>query len=531
MGRLVAAVDVGTGSARAGIFDAGGALLGRAEQPITMHRPAPGRYEQESGEIWEAVGAALRGARSAAGARPAAVAGLAFDATCSLVLRDTTGAPLAASDDAPGRRDTIAWLDHRALDDAGRADAAREAAPLIARLGGSMSPEFQLAKLMWLKRACPEAWARLGAAYDLADHLAERATGAGGRSRCTLACKWGWDTAGPGWPAAALAGLGLGDMAQRCAMPPAPAAVGRSLGPLKPEAAAELGLEAGCAVAAGLIDAHAGALGSLGGLSGAALDTSAALVAGTSNCIMAFLAARDPVPGLWGPMADGILPGRGIAEGGQSASGALLDHVCRLWGQGTEPGAEMHARVLSRIAELRAAEGPDLAPDLHVLPDVHGSRSPLPDAAARGAVAGLSLDASFDGLCRLYWRTAVALALGLRSILDHMAAAGIDIRRLHLAGGHARSPLLVGLYADATGRPVAISRAPDPVLLGGAMAAAAGAGLHPDLAAAAGAMAQPFDLLDPDKGAVPRMARDARIQAAMRRHRAEIADLGRRLED
>ena len=74
----------------------------------------------------------------------------------------------------------------------------------------------------------------------------------------------------------------------------------------------------------------------------------------------------------------------------------------------------MHARIVARVAELRAAE-PDLAPRLHVLPDFHGNRSPLADPRALGAIRGLPLDASFDALCRLYWRTCVAIALGVRA--------------------------------------------------------------------------------------------------------------------
>ena len=95
---LVAAIDVGTGSARAGIFDATGRLLGRAEQPIDTHAPAPGHAEQDSTRIWRAAAAALRAARAEAAARPAAVAGLAFDATCSLVLRDAHGRPVTVSE-------------------------------------------------------------------------------------------------------------------------------------------------------------------------------------------------------------------------------------------------------------------------------------------------------------------------------------------------------------------------------------------------------------------------------------------------
>ncbi|TKD39960.1 MAG: ribulokinase, partial [Mesorhizobium sp.] len=49
---FVCAVDVGTGSARAGILDTGGTLLGRAEHPIVMNRPKADHAEHDSQDIW-----------------------------------------------------------------------------------------------------------------------------------------------------------------------------------------------------------------------------------------------------------------------------------------------------------------------------------------------------------------------------------------------------------------------------------------------------------------------------------------------
>ena len=60
--QFVCAVDVGTGSARAGILDSGGNLLGRAEHPIAMHQPKPDHAEHDSQDIWSAVCRAVRAA-------------------------------------------------------------------------------------------------------------------------------------------------------------------------------------------------------------------------------------------------------------------------------------------------------------------------------------------------------------------------------------------------------------------------------------------------------------------------------------
>ena len=516
---LLAAIDVGTGSARAGIFDATGRLLARAERPIETNAPAPGHAEQDSSQIWQAACAALRTARADAAARPEAIAGLAFDATCSLVLRDAHHRPLTVSTTGDDRWDTLLWIDHRAIPEAEACTAT--AHPALATTGGTMSPEMQLPKLMWLKRHLPRTWSRTALAFDLADFLAWTATGTTTRSVCTLACKWNYrPDATPAWPHDFLEAIGLPDLLPRTGLPDNATPVATDLGPLTARAARDLGLTPATRVATGLIDAHAGALGVLGPLAAAPdLERHLALIAGTSSCLMQLARTPRAIPGLWGPHRGAVLPGLWLSEGGQSASGALLDHLLRLHGLAPNPGE--HARVIARVTELRAAD-PDLAPRLHVLPDFHGSRSPHPDPRALGVISGLPLDASFDALCRLYWRTCIAIALGLRGIIEHLEAHGVPVGTLHVAGGHTRNPLLMQLYPDATGRPTIEPRAPDAVLLGTAMVAATGAGLHPSLAAAAGAMAQGGSLRAPDPAGAARADRDWQAFTAMLRHRAEL---------
>lgn len=516
---LVAAVDIGTGSARAGLFDATGRLVARAEAPLETWTTADGHAEQSSAQIWEATAAALRAARAEAAADPAHVVGLAFDATCSLVLRGAAGEPVTVSTTGDDRRDTMLWLDHRATREA-QAISAAGPHPVLDHSGGALSPEMQLPKLLWLKRHLPDTWHRTAHAFDLADFLGWAATGNAARSRCTLACKWGYLAhEAEAWPRDFHARIGLPDLLARTGQPATATPVAADLGPLTAKAAAHLGLAPETRVGAGLIDAHAGALGVLGRLDAPELERHLALIGGTSSCVMALSVTPRAARGVWGPHLGAVLPGLWVSEGGQSASGALLDHVLAL--HGVTPGRETHARVIARVTELRR-ETPDLAPRLHVLPDFHGNRTPDADPDALGVISGLTLDGSFDGLCRLYWRTCVGLALGVRRILDHLGAHGMTADTLHVAGGHARHPLLMELYADATGVRTVEPATSDAVLLGTAMAAATAAGLHPSLTAAARAMGGSGRVRDPDPSAAARMERDWRAFGMLHRHRAEL---------
>lgn len=494
---LALAVDVGSTAARAGIFDRDGRLLGRASHPFAVHRPVTDHAEHSSDEIWAAVCTATRGTLAEAGCDPARIAGLAFDATCSLVMLDATGRPVTVSSSGEDRWNVVMWADHRATGEAAEMTATGHR--VLDHVGGVMSPEMELPKLAWLKRNLPATWSRTGTVLDLADFLLWRATGRIAVSACTVTCKWTYLAhEQPGWQGDFLDAVGLEDLMPRGLLPERALPIGTAAGPLSAAAAAELGLSPGCIVGVGLIDAHAGGLGVLGGVPAAEFDRRLAMIAGTSTCHMAVCAAPRPVPGVWGPYFDAMIPGLWLNEGGQSASGALLEHIIDLHAEGRALGSGRHDRIAARIAELLAAEGPAMLGLLTVLPDFHGNRSPLADPEARGAIFGLSIDASFDGLARLYYAAALGIALGTRQIVDALDRAGYAIDTLHLTGGHVANPVLVRLYADATGRRVVLPEQEDGVLLGTATVAAAAAGLHPSLAAAGQAMVRSGRTVEPD---------------------------------
>jgi FGGY-family pentulose kinase len=518
----VVAVDVGTGSARAGVFSPDGRMLARAEHPIALNRPRPDHAEQSSDDIWSAIAAAVREARAAARVTGEAVAGISFDATCSLVALDEWDRPASVSTTGEDRWNVVAWLDHRAIAEAEACTASGHS--VLDWLGGTMSPEMEIPKLMWLKRTRPEAWRRYRRILDLADFLAFRACGSNARSCCTLTCKWTYLAhQEPGWQDDFLALVGLADLGARTAVPAHASSIGAPLGRLTEVAAADLGLTTNCTVGCGLVDAHAGTLGVLGqalGRGGAELDRNLALIAGTSTGHMALSAAPRRVKGVWGPYRDAVAPGLWLNEGGQSATGGLLDHLLEWHAKGAALGPRGHAVVLERIAALRAEEGQAFADRLMVLPDFHGNRSPLAEPDALGVISGLSLDASLDSLARLYFAAAVGIALGTRHILDALNAVGYTIDRLHVAGGHTRNPLLMELYADVTGCAVtAPADGTDAVLLGTAMVAAAAAGLHPDLRAAAAAMARAGTTRQPNPARRDGYARRYRAFLHMHEHR------------
>ncbi|MBN7805526.1 FGGY-family carbohydrate kinase [Agrobacterium rosae] len=521
MRQHLVAVDVGTGSARAGVFDASGRLIARATHPIIMQRPKENHAEHDSADIWNAVCIAVRKTMADADIPASSVAAIGFDATCSLVVRGPRGEQVTVSTTGEERFDTLVWLDHRAIAQADFLSASGH--PVLDFAGGSISPEMQMPKLMWLKKYLPESWAKAGYFFDLADFLTWKASGSAKRSNCTLTAKWNFLAhEGQGWSQDYLEMAGLGDLLQRGNLPTETIAPGQSVGKLSAQAAEELGLDTDCDVAAGMIDAYAGALGALGGSLQSDVGSNVALIAGTSSCLVTLTPKRMPGHSLWGPYWQAVLPGHWLVEGGQSATGALLDHVVRMHAAGGEPTSALHARIVERVLDLRSTEGEGFADHLHVLPDFHGNRSPLADPHARGVVSGLTLDTSFDSLCRLYWRTAVAVALGARHVLDAMEGFGYRVDTLHVTGGHVHNPLLIELYADVTGKRIVIPATADAVLLGTAMTAASAGGVHKGLAAAGAAMYSGGEEKTSSGERKQRYERDYQLFLAMYRHRAEL---------
>ncbi|MCB1961212.1 MAG: glycerol kinase, partial [Rhodocyclaceae bacterium] len=72
----ILALDQGTTSSRAILFDADARVCGVAQQDFAQHFPRPGWVEHDAGEIWQTQWACARQVLAEAGVAPAAVRGL-----------------------------------------------------------------------------------------------------------------------------------------------------------------------------------------------------------------------------------------------------------------------------------------------------------------------------------------------------------------------------------------------------------------------------------------------------------------------
>lgn len=491
-------VDVGTGSARAGLFTAGGELVGRGEYRIKTWQERPDHVEQSSNDIWQAVCQAVAGAITDAGVDGENVKSIGFDATCSLVALDEAGEPVSVSVDGGDERNVVVWMDHRAIDDALQINATGH--PVLEYVGGAISPEMQTPKLRWLKRELPASWVRTRHWFDLPDFLTWRATGKLDRSLCSLVCKWTYLGHEERWDESYFDAIGLGDIAAEPARIGVDVrAPGAPIGELTPAAARELGLPQTTVVAASLIDAHAGALGILGaGETNVALEHRMAVIAGTSACHLAVTGERQPVPGIWGPYYGALLPGRWLLEGGISASGAFLDHVLGAHPASGESNVfERSEKALTRLLES-GVDAAVLTGDLHFQCNLLGNRSPLADPRLTGGISGWRLDGDERSLARWYLAALESFAYATRHIVDAVNGHGGDVKLLVVSGTSATSPRWRQVHADALGIPIVVPDAADGVLLGSAMLGAVACGAYASLQAAMNAMCGSSKIVSPN---------------------------------
>ncbi|QCR35339.1 FGGY-family carbohydrate kinase [Nissabacter sp. SGAir0207] len=506
-------VDVGSASVRAALFNATGERLGCASRPISQFHASGERVEQSSTEIWQALCAAVREAVGASGVPVEAIRAIGFDATCSLVALDAHGHGVAVSPGGEPSHDIIMWMDHRALKQAQQINASQD--PALRYVGGEVSVEMALPKLLWLKQQHPTAWQRTHRFWDLADFLVWQATGVEVASLCTLTCKWNYLAHEGRFSDSLLAAADLADLRDK--LPARVAEVATAAGTLSAQAAEALGLTTRTTVATGMIDAHAGGVA----LAGAEPEGTLALISGTSNCLM--LASRHEIhtPGVWGPYWGAMLPEYWLAEGGQSAAGALVEWTlgehhasAGLFAQAKQQGCHPVEIANQWVAQLEQAQ-PCPTAHLHVLADHHGNRSPRSRPDARGSVCGLTLERGEQALARLYLATLQAIAYGTRHIIEALEAQGHRPQRIALCGGARHNPLWLREYADATQRDLHLIAEEEAVALGAAICGAVAANVWPDIATAARALVRPGTVIRHRPATLPFHQRKYRVYLAM----------------
>ena len=139
----ILAIDQGTTSSRAIIFDAQMQIAASAQQEFAQHFPANGWVEHDPSDIWSSVLSTSRSAIEKAGltGKDIAAIGITNQRETTLIWDRATGEPI---------HNAIVWQDRRTAYHCQRLKAAGHEAEVTARTGLLLDPYFSATKVSWL---------------------------------------------------------------------------------------------------------------------------------------------------------------------------------------------------------------------------------------------------------------------------------------------------------------------------------------------------------------------------------------------
>jgi xylulokinase len=148
-----------------------------------------------------------------------------------------------------------------------------------------------------------------------------------------------------------------------------------------------------------------------------------------------------------------------------------------------------------------AAEQAPIAPEKlgrnHVffLPYLMGERSPINDVDARGTFTGLTMDTTRADLVQAVLE---GVAFAIRDSFEVARSLGLDIPRSKLCGGGSKSPLWRTIFANVLGIPLDLVKTEQGPGYGAAMLAMVGCGRFETVRAAAEALVEVAETVEPD---------------------------------
>jgi xylulokinase len=463
---LVAGVDVGSQGTCVQLLAADGEHVATSYVPHDLEYPRPGWAQQDAEQWVAALARGLLEARLASGGRR--IAAIAFGAQLDgLVACDEAGRPLHPA---------LIWMDRRAGAECRAAAGRIDAAALRAATGCNLDAGHVAAKIAWVQAHAPEV-ARATRHWLLpGSFVALRASGVAAVDPSNASSSMLYDVAGGGWEPAACAAFGVDQ--ERLAPIRPPQAV---LGEVAPWLRDAAGLGRDTLVVLGCGDEMAATLGAGVVDPGAICD-----VLGTAEpvCAVSDRPLHDP-SGIT-ELHPHALPGAWLVENPGWLSGGAYR-----WFRDQVGGPELSRAAATgedayELLNALAASVPRGADGLLWLPALAGAMTPEWNADARACWFGLT---AAHGRAHLLRALLEGNALAFRDVVEAVLGAGGEAREIVCVGGGARGALIAQLRADVTGLPACRPADVETTARGAAMLAAAGAGLHPSVRAAAVAMA------------------------------------------
>jgi xylulokinase len=455
-------LDVGTGGVRAVAVDEAGRIVAESSAEYPFSSPRPGWTEQDP-EDW------LRGSREVLGK----VAAEVEDDIVGIGLTGQMHGSVFLDEEGEVIRPALLWNDQRTASQCRRITSAVGEERLIRIAGNPALTGFQAPKIVWLRDAEPENYARVSHVLLPKDYVRLLLTGEYATDASDAAGTLLLDVGKRDWSEEILDTLEIPiDWLPKVYEGP------ENTGELRTEVAEKLSLPPGIPVAAGGGDNAAAAVG-VGiveeGLLSSSIGTSGVLFAHTdgfradpSGRVHAFCHA---VPGAYHLMGVTLSAGGSLAWW-RHTLGSDYDELVEA-ASGVPPGSE----------------------GLVFLPYLTGERTPHLDPEARGAFFGFT---ARHGLAHMSRAVMEGVVFSLRDALEILRSLGVPIEQVRTTGGGARSLLWRELQADIYNTPIHRTTADEGPAYGAALLAGVAAGVYQDVQEATSRVEVRGDVTEPD---------------------------------
>ena len=471
-GQYVLAIDNGTQSVRALLFDARGNLAARAQVLIDAYEaPQPGWAEHDAEGYWQAVCQACQQLWRTSGVTPQQVRGVAVTTQRGTVINlDADGTPL---------RPAITWLDQRNTQQLPKLAPWWRAAFRLVRLDGTVRYFQREAEINWIHAEQPELWRRTSKFLLLSGFLNYRLCGRHVDSTASQVAYVPFDYKRHRW--AGRLDWKWQALAIRRAMLPELVAPGSQMGVVSDAAAEATGIAAGTPLFAAAADKACEVLGA-----GCSAPHMACLSYGTTATINTtnrkYLEVTRFIPPY--PAA---MPGAYSTEVQIFRGYWMVNWFKQQFGDreriaAAEDASGQPAEALfDKLVEAVPPGSMGLMLQPYWSPGIK-----VPGPEAKGAMIGFG---DVHTRAHMYRAILEGLAYALREGKERIERkSGVPITVLRVAGGGSQSDAAMQLTADIFGMPAERAHVYEASGLGAAIAAAVGLGWHADFAGAVQAM-------------------------------------------
>lgn len=471
-------IDTGTQGVRVGVCDSRGSMKASAEEKWDTIYPQLGWAEQVPDHWWNAICDTVNKTLN-----QISVEERRKIRACTVCATSSTALPVNV--DGEPLMNAMMWMDARSRDEMNKINNTKH--EMLKYCGGSVSFEWLIPKVLWLKAHRPEIYKNAFRIVEQLDWINYKLTGLWVASKCNATCKWNYCDEAGGFSDDFFTTIGLPEY--RNVILTDVRKMGEPIGPIRRELAEQFGLSSDLMIVQGGIDAHCALIGM-----NAFTDNRMGIIMGTSFVHLSQISEKtNEITGIWGPYKNPIEDGRWLLEGGQITAGALVNWFISNFK--VDQGAD--GNIYDQLSQA-AASIPMGSENVTVLDFFQGNRTPYKDADAKGVIYGLNIKHTWK---HIYRAVLEGVAFGTRNIIDNQISQGYDVNLIVGCGGVTKDKVWMQIISDVTGKRIVVNENSQAGVLGDCVLAATGVGKYRNFEEAAEQMVHVKDSYIPDESA------------------------------